>query len=225
MAGMSVSTGLISGIDYDTMITQLMQVEANPRTLLKQKLAATQDDADAYRGVNTKFDALRSAAEALTKTATWASAKATSTSTDVVATAATSATPGTSATFAVTKLAQTHSMMTTGEWSSTTASVATGGPSWPLTITDGTGKTATVSLPASGTLSDAAAAINGAGLGVKASGVQLAADRFRLQFTATTGGAAGVFTVTDSDGVANGGLVTATQGQNAELDLGNGVKA
>ena len=35
MAGMAVSTGLISGIDYDTMISQLMQVEANPQTLLK----------------------------------------------------------------------------------------------------------------------------------------------------------------------------------------------
>ena len=41
MAGMSVSTGLVSGIDYDTMITQLMQVEANPQTLLKQQLSAT----------------------------------------------------------------------------------------------------------------------------------------------------------------------------------------
>ncbi|PWW21288.1 flagellar hook-associated protein 2 [Geodermatophilus normandii] len=222
---MSVTTGLISGIDYDAMITQLMQVEANPQTLLKQKLAASQDDADAYRAVNTKFDALRSAAEALTKTATWASAKATSTSTDVVATAATNAPAGTSVTFAVTKLAQTHSMMTAGEWSNATASAASGGPSWPLTIKDGAGKTATIELPASGTLADAAAAINAAGLGVKASVVQLAGDRFRLQFTATTGGGAGVFSVTDATGVTGAGLVTTTQGQNATLDLGNGIMA
>src|SRR3954465_11777291 len=103
MAGMSVSTGLISGIDTGTLISQLMQIEANPQTLLKTKLTDTQADATAYRPVNTKLDALRTAPEALPKAAPWAAAKASSSSPAVTATAGADATPG-SLTFNVTAL-------------------------------------------------------------------------------------------------------------------------
>jgi flagellar capping protein FliD len=227
MAGMSVSTGLISGINYDTMIGQLMQVEANPQKLLQNKLLDTKADAAAYRAVNTTFDALRSAAEALTKAATFAAAKATSSSTDVVATATPTAQPGGRVTFSVTALARTHTEITQGEWSSRTAPADTGGPGWPLTITDSAGKTATVALPSGGTLTDAASAINSAGLGVTATVVQLASDRFRLQLTSATGGGDGVFTVTETPGAtsASTGFVVLAQGQDATLDLGNGLVA
>ncbi|MGY1854861.1 flagellar filament capping protein FliD [Modestobacter sp. SYSU DS0290] len=225
---MSVTTGLISGIDYDTMITQLMQIEANPQTLLKNKLIDTKADAAAYRAVNTTFDALRSAAEALTKATTWAAAKATSTSADVVATAAPTASPGGSVTFSVTSLAATHTLMSQAEWSSKTAPAADTGPGWPLTITDGAGKTATVSLPVDGTITDAAGAINSAGLGVKATVVQLAADRFRLQLTSTIGGADGEFVVESTprtDGGTDTAFLVAAQAQDATLDLGNDIVA
>ncbi|NEK94918.1 flagellar filament capping protein FliD [Modestobacter muralis] len=220
---MSVSTGLISGINYDTMIGQLMQVEANPQKLLQNKLVDTKADAAAYRAVNTKFDALRSAAEALTKSVTFAAAKASSTSTDVVATASPTAQPGSQVSFSVLSVARTHAEVTSGEWGSRTAAAATGGPGWPLTITDGAGKSATVSLPADGTLTDAASAINSAGLGVRATVVQLAADRFRLQLTSTTSGEDGVFTVSETprtDGAMTGGFTLLAQGQDATLDLG-----
>ena len=225
MAGMSVSTGLVSGIDYDTMITQLMQVEANPQTLLKQQLAATNADATAYRAVNTRFDALRTAAAALTEATAWNATKASSSSTNVTATASTTAAAGASVSFSVTQLAGTHSAVSGGSWTSKTALLSSGAgdaPAFPITVTnDKTGKATVVSVASDATLTDAAAAINKAGAGVTATVIQLGKDAFRLQLTATTGGADGAFSVTESGGADAGFLVT-DQGQDAVLTLGGG---
>ena len=228
MAGMSVSTGLVSGIDYDTMITQLMQVEANPQTLLKKQLSATNADATAYRAVNTRFDALRTAAAALADATAWNASKTTSSSPNVTATSAADATAGASVTFAVTKLAGTHSEVSGARWGSKTALVSSGtgaNPSWPITITNvATGKATEVPLAADATLTDAAAAINKANAGVTASIIQLGKDSFRLQLTAATSGAAGEFRVAGSGG-SEAGFVTTEPGQDAELTLGGGLSA
>jgi len=229
MAGMSVSTGLVSGIDYDTMITQLMQVEANPQTLLKQQLSATTADATAYRAVNTRFDALRTAAAALTDATTWNATKTSSSSTNVTTAAGTTAVAGTGVTFAVTQLAGTHSLVSGTEWSSKTAPVRDQDPVWPITIKNTeTGTSTSIDVGATGTLTDAAAAINAANAGVKASVIQLGKDQFRLQITATTTGAAGAFEVISSPKPGGGTpteFLTTDQGQNAVLTLGGGLTA
>jgi flagellar capping protein FliD len=224
MAGMSVSTGLVSGINYDTMISQLMQVEANPQTLLKQQLSATTADAAAYRAVNTRFEALRTAAASLTGSDAWNATKTTSSSTNVTVAAGATATADTGVTFTVTKLAGIHTQVS-GAWTSKTAPVSDKAPVWPITIENTTtGVSKTVSVAADATLTDAAAAINAAGAGVKASIIQLGKDDFRLQLTSTTSGADGVFTISSADATATGFLTT-EQGQNAELALGADLKA
>ncbi|WP_222192270.1 flagellar filament capping protein FliD [Modestobacter italicus] len=226
---MSVSTGLISGIDYSTMITQLMQVEANPQTLLKTQLSATQADAAAYRAVNTRFDALRTAAAALTDATAWNATKTTSTSTNVTATAGTTAVSGTAVTFAVTQLSGTHSLVSGTQWSSKTAPVRDQDPVWPITIKNtATGATTSIDVGATATLTDAAAAINAANAGVQASVIQLGKDQFRLQLTSTTSGAAGAFEVISSprpDGTTPAEFLTTDQGQDALLTLGGGLTA
>src|SRR4051812_33195619 len=139
MAGMNV--GLISGMDTATLISQLIKVEGNPQTLLKNKLVDTKADAAAYRAVNTKLDALRSAAEALTKAAAWTAAKATSSSPAVTATATAGASAGSLA-FSVTSLAATHSFFSSGAtWATPTAEYGASS----ITV-DGTGDPVTVSL-------------------------------------------------------------------------------
>ena len=60
-------SGLVSGMDTTTLISQLMQIEAQPQTQLKTQLASTQTDAAAYRDINTSFAALATAAGALTQ--------------------------------------------------------------------------------------------------------------------------------------------------------------
>lgn len=222
MAGMSVSTGLISGIDYSTMISQLMQVEANPQTLLKTQLTATQSDASAYRAVNTRFDTLRQAAAALTADTAWTATKATSSSSSVTATASAGAAPG-ALSFAVTSVATTHSYLTNG---GTWASSATTYGASSITIDPQSGDPVSIPLAANATLADAVAAINASKTGVTAAAVNVGSG-FRLQVTATNTGAAGSFTI-DSPFAAGGtdrSFVLTSTARNAELDLGGGFVA
>ncbi|SHF76662.1 flagellar filament capping protein FliD [Geodermatophilus nigrescens] len=210
----SLNTGLVSGLDVGGLVDSLIAVEANTQTLLKRKLTATQDDAKAYRAVNTKFDALRTAAEALGKAATFSAATATSSSTSVVATASAGATAG-STTFTVDRLAARHTVATTGAWNPTTDVT--------LTVEDADQDTAAVSvtIPAGTTLADAVKKINAtAGTGVTASIVNSEAGQ-RLQLTSTASGQDGRFTVSGlSTGVVNEGAdAKVTIGGTGSLDF------
>lgn len=219
MAGMSVG-GLVSGMDTATIVSQLMQIEANPQTLLKQQLSAAEAKATAYRAINTRFDALRTAAEALTKPAAWQAVKASTNSPAATASAAAGAAAG-SRTFAVDRLAAAHSVISAARWTvtgtQTPADVAYGSDS--ISVTSG-GTTTTI--PVTGTsgtpsLADAVKAVNGSGLGLTASAVKVSETEYRLQITATATGAAKEFTVD-----APGAFDVATQGQDAQLTVGTG---
>ena len=186
----SVTTGLVSGLDTGSLIDSLIAVEANTQTLLRKKLTAAQDDAKAYRLVNTKFDALRTAAEALGKAGTWGAATATSSSASVVATASAGATAG-STTFTVESLAARHTVASSAAWSAPTGDLT-------LTVEDEDRDTAAVSvtIPAGTSLVDAVKKINATpGTGVTASIVGSEAGP-RLQLTSATSGKDGRFTVT-----------------------------
>jgi flagellar hook-associated protein 2 len=224
MAGMSLSTGLISGMDTGTLISQLMQVEANPQTLLKTKLTATQADAAAYRAVNTRFDALRTAAEALTASTAWSTTKASSSvPAAVTATAGSSALPG-SLTFTVSQLATTHSLIgpaltstvpSTPTVPATAADVAFGAT---ITVTPKGQAAQTFDVGGTGSLADAVTAINkNTALGLTATVMQVADGTFRLQVSAGGSGEARSFSLTTDTGHTFTPLVT---GQDAELTLG-----
>ncbi|MGY1601094.1 flagellar filament capping protein FliD [Geodermatophilus sp. SYSU D00815] len=212
MATASIS-GLISGLDTATLVSQLMQLEAQPQTLLKSKLADTQDDAAAYRDINTKFDALRTAAEALGKAATWSAAKASSSSAGVVATASATATSG-SLLFDVKELAASHSVLSTATWANATDAAGLGSP---LTLTKN-GTTTSIALKDGATLNDAVTAINAANAGVSAAAVKTTTG-YRLQLTSTTSGAGSTFTVAPSGGTTSAFPVL-TQGADARIHVG-----
>ena len=93
MASASVS-GLVSGLDTATIISQLMQVEAQPQTMLKTRLSTEQSTVSTLQALNARFATLASKAHDLTTTASWSPLTATSSSTQVSATAATTAVPG-----------------------------------------------------------------------------------------------------------------------------------
>jgi flagellar hook-associated protein 2 len=215
MAGTNV--GLISGMDTASLITQLMQVEANPQTLLKGKLADTQADAKAYRAVNTKFDALRTAAEALTKATAWGAAKASSSSTGVTANASATSAPGT-LTFSVTSVAATHAVISAGKWDSTSEAL---GLTAPLQFSHD-GVTTDIPLPDGATLADAVTAINAADKGVTATAISTK-DGYRLQVGATAAtGAASVFSLAGAEG-ADTDFPPLVQGTDAEIHVGGAV--
>ena len=226
---MSMSVGgLISGLDTSSLITQLLQAEAAPQTALKTRLSKAQISASAYRTVNTTFAAIRSAAEALTTTSLTAAHKATSSSPNVTATAGSTAVPGSTMTFYVEKLASAQSQVSNGTWDSPTALVtSSASPAWPIEIrsADGTTVKGSVAIDSDDTLNDAAAKINAANLGVKASVIKTTDTEYRLQITSSTSGEAGRFSVWAAGETAtNGGtsFLETAPGQNATLGLGGG---
>jgi flagellar capping protein FliD len=214
MAGMSVD-GLVSGLDTTSLINQLMTAESQPQTALKNKASAAQADAAAYRAVNTRFDALRTAAAALTTDAAWQSTKATSSSPTVTATASATAAAG-SVTFAVTELAATHAVYSSGTWPSTTTVLDAVNPvSITIADSDGDSPATTITVPAGKTLAEAVAAINASSTSGASAFAVNTGSGFRLQLTSKTSGADGAFTVSGDIGVN-----ALTTGTDATLTVG-----
>src|SRR2546423_7939569 len=86
--------GLISGMNTSQVISQLMQVEAQQQTGLKQKVKDQKTVIKSLQSVNSKVSALKTAADKLILPMTWQAAKAASTSDAVKATAKTGAPTG-----------------------------------------------------------------------------------------------------------------------------------
>jgi flagellar hook-associated protein 2 len=232
MAGVSMGTGLSSGIDYSTMITQLMQIEARPQTLLKAQLSSTRTGASAYRQINTAFAALSSAAQALTGDGITSARKATSSSSTVTTSAGATAVPGSSVSFAVKTLASGQTSVSAGTWSSATGDVRTAVaagssslPDWPLTVVRAGKTVGSIDLPANATLNDAAAAINTSTYGLSATVVQLDSGQFKLQVSSSATGAAAAFSLTSSSDPTGAGFTRSSTAGDATLDLGSGMTA
>jgi len=204
--------GLSSGMDTTSLINSLMQVESKPQTNLKSKVSTYTTSNTAYQTVNTKMKAVLDAAKDLTKPDSWKATKATSSSTDVVATASTGAQTG-DMTFSVTKLASSH-RVTAAFAGTDTAATANG--TFDLTI--GTGADAvTTNLPVEeNTPQGVAEAINKAGLSVRASVVKTDSGPV-LQLSSTKTGAANSFEVS---GLTSDPQVMSAGGD-AELTVGD----
>lgn len=217
MAGMSVD-GLVSGLDSTSLISQLLQAEAAPQTALKSKVSEAQAAVTAYQGINTRYAALRTAAESLADPATWTTPVATSSSATVKATSSADATLG-RLDFDVSATAKAHSLAT-----GTFAEVAELAAVWPVVLHGTKGGVAfsfTATDNSVAGVLDAinnATAVNGASLGLTATVVQVAAGTYRLQVTARDTGAAGQFTL---DGFGPTSLVRT--GTDATIDLGGGL--
>jgi flagellar hook-associated protein 2 len=181
--------GLVSGLDTTSLINSLMQIEGVPQTLLKNKVSATQNFVTALQGLNSKVADLATLAGTTAKAGALDLYKASSSSTNVTATATAPATIG-QIDMVVGKLAQAETV------------VSDAVAAWPdtnLTITaaDGTATTITAS---STSLDDVVSAINASDTGVRAVKVAAGSGLYRLQLTANETGAASGFTVSGSVG-------------------------
>ena len=227
--GTSSISGLVSGMDTATLISNLMQIAAQPQTLLKSQLSDVQTKAAAYRDINTSMAALQTAAAQLTGTNLASLRSATTTSSSVAATADGTASVGNSVSFTVDKLAQAQTSITNTGWSSPTADFTSnaGGPAGPLTVLDSQGNTVgSITIPSGGTLSDAAAAINSSGYGLNATIVQVNSSDYRLQVTTSTSGSAGAFTLEGAtDTVPGQAFSTTVVPQDAQITLTGNIKA
>jgi flagellar hook-associated protein 2 len=202
--------GMISGLDTTSLINSLVQAEGAPQAQLKTKLSTAQASATAYRSINTRFDAVRTAAESLAKPETWAMAKASSSSASVVATLGNTPQTG-NLTVNVTAVAATHAMASEGRWAGLDAPA--GFTSLDIKIGN---TTTTIPVGGTGSLADAVKAINASDVKVSASTVQVAPGQYALQLTADASGVAASFEVT-----AGATFKTTSTGADAKLTLGN----
>jgi flagellar hook-associated protein 2 len=214
--------GLASGIDSTSIINQLMQIESQPQTLLKNQLTTSQNQAAAYRDINSLFAALTTAADALTQSTSWNLTKASSSSTTVAASATAGAQAG-SVTFSVDKLASGHAIISdaTQKWGTTTTAFGLGN----LTLTKSDGSTVPINpTDADGdgviSLADAVTAINASGAGVTASAVNTGSGGFQLSLSSTATGLASSFSLAASSGTV--GFTVLNQAQDAQITLGAG---
>jgi flagellar hook-associated protein 2 len=193
---MSLSTGLVSGMDTGSLIAQLIQAEAGPQTALVARVKSTQTAASAYRTVNTTFLAVSAAAEAALKPDSWNPIKASSSTSSVAVSPTAGATSG-SLTFTVKQLAASHAVMTRnttpGTWTSPTSLYGASA----ITVSDenDVALSPPITIGGTGTLADAAAAINASSYGLSASVVQLSTGEASLRVAAKDTGLASKFSL------------------------------
>jgi flagellar hook-associated protein 2 len=147
-------TGLASGLDTDSIVTQLMAVERLPRTRLTLRQVAAQAQQDSLSAIRTKLTSLNLATSALSSAALWAPTQSVDTTdaTKVTARRTGGAGPG-GYQVTVTSLASSEQRTFAFPATTSAASTLTLQGSWQSQGTD-------VTIPAGATVDDAAAAIN-----------------------------------------------------------------
>src|SRR6478672_2225292 len=125
--------GLASGLDTTALISSIMQSEALPQTLLKNKSSDIQSIVSALQGLNSKVAALATQATAAAKPGATDLYAATTSSDKVVTTTTASAKAG-SIDFQVNKLAQTQVTVTDKVvgWPYTTMTINSGGQTYTI---------------------------------------------------------------------------------------------
>jgi flagellar hook-associated protein 2 len=203
MAGIQLS-GLVSGLDTQTIITQLMTIERQPRTRIELDQSATQKRQSLLQDISAKVTTLKTAADALKSTATWIDTQtATSADESKVSIIRTGGAPPGGYDISISQLASAERQTYAFQTSASASQLA-------ITNQDGSART-TVSLAAGATIDDAVAAINSStDAGVYAVNVNGA-----LVLAAKGTGAASGFSVTGA-----GAQTDRVAGQDALFSIG-----
>jgi len=237
------SPGIGSGIDVQTIVSQLVELEKAPLTQLKKTATSLQTKMSTYGTIKSQVATLGDAAAKLSTNSGWNVVKASSSNASAVGVTATTGAPATSLTMEVQQLAKAQStastavaagtLMGTGsmtiELGGWTGNAFTAGTGTPVSVTIGAGEDS---------LSAIATKINDANAGVSATVLKDASGERLLMRSKDTGLETSFrLTVTDDDGNntdANGlsrlgyaagnanGMVQTQAGQNA-LSTINGV--
>lgn len=216
MASSASISGLASGLDTATIITQLMQLEAAPQARLKTKVTTEQSTLTTLQNLNTTFASLATKAADLARPTALNPITATSSSDFVTARAQAGAAPG-ALSVTINAVALTHRLTFTSTAALTDA-VAGGSTTVRLTLTDGTERDLDTG---DGTLRGLVSALNASGTGVRASTLRLDDGTYRLIVESATTGAASGFTLTALDGSPLLGGATVRAGQDAALTIGS----
>ncbi|WP_411730596.1 flagellar filament capping protein FliD [Paeniglutamicibacter sp.] len=201
--------GLASGLDTTSLIKSLMQVEAIPQNILKNKVSSTKTMVSALQALNTKVADLATLATKLAKPESLQLFSTAASSEGLKVTTAAGASVG-SLDLTVNKLAQSQLQVSDAvtQWTESSFSITVDG-------------TETVITAQSNSLDDIIAAVNASDSGVEAVKVSAGNGQYRVQFSSRETGAANTFTI-------SGTAVPMTQiraAQDAEVTLWAGSGA
>lgn len=123
MGGITTGVGLYSGIDTQSLIQQLLQIESRPKILAQQRIVSLQTQQAAYLEVNSTLSALEKAAEAFTKNNAFRVNKAVSSTPEVLTASAGADAAEGSYSFLVDRLVTTEQRLSRGFSDRDTAAV------------------------------------------------------------------------------------------------------
>lgn len=217
--------GIASGLDTNDIVNQLMQLERQPITRLEQRQQTLNTSRDAWGEITTRLSGLRSATDNLRRATSFdAFTSVDSSQPDAVSVSRNGRVDADSQVeFTVTQLA-TRMQQTSGERFQG-RDAAIGDRTLEITTNDGAVHDITADLADGATLDDLVAAVNGAGIGVSASTLQVSEGQFQLVLSADQTGAAAAFSVDgagwnlDADPEQQGFHVT-RDAADAVLDVG-----
>lgn len=206
------SPGVGSGLDVNSIVTQLVAIEKQPLQTLQTKANNLQTQLSRYGTIQSQVSALQDAATALATASNWSAQAATSSNTAAVTVTANATASSTQFGLEVTKLAQAQT--TASRSLATGASIGAGSGTGVLTIqlgswgSDGTGPfvagssaAVTVNVSETDSYTAIANAINAKNAGVKAT-VLKSGNTERLTLQSTTTGSDAGFTISSDGGFA-----------------------
>jgi flagellar hook-associated protein 2 len=210
------------GMDTSTLVSNLVAIDSEPLTQAQNTQSQVEAAQSTISSFSTTLSSLKSAADALSTSDAFGSMTATSSDTSIVASTSTGASAG-QWTVSVSAIAQEQRTLSAGVASSTTAL----GTSGALVITMGNGKSATVNIAKTDTLSDIVGKLNDSKLGLNASIVN-DGSQFHILITGLQTGSANTITFDDSklSGASTLGLSNKTSllqpAQDAKVTIGGG---
>ncbi|HET6456291.1 MAG TPA: flagellar filament capping protein FliD [Armatimonadota bacterium] len=224
MPGTSSISGIISGLDTQSIVSQLMELARGPVTRMETRKTSLSNQITAWQDANTRILALKTKAGALATASTFDAKTATSSDESIVTGTATYSAQAGSYYLTVNSLARAHQLKTEG-YANTTSTVGTG----TISIAVGSGAAKDIVIDdTNNSLIGVRDAINRSGAGVTATIINdgSAGNPYRLIITSDTSGVAGRLTITTSPTLFGGVAPTTLQtGEDASITLGAGADA
>lgn len=213
---LAASTGLISGLDYNSLISQLIAADSRPISFARNKQSTIQTKQTAMQAINRLLLDFKTKVEAISKPANFTKMSAASSDADsLMANASTDAQAG-SYSARVLQLAQAGRIASQGYDTLDRTSVSELGGSFKFSV--GGGSATTITVTSGMSLRDLRDAINDADAGVRASIVNdgTATNPYRLVLTASETGAKNSINISQNDTTANFATSTIEAAASAE---------
>ena len=194
----SATSGVSSGIDYASLIKQLVSLKAQPVNAMYQKVEDLELKSVSFETLGERLSELKTAVDKLKTSIDFKDFAAESSNEGILTATVASSASGGAYSIVVDNLAQAHKVAADGVATATTV-VSAGGGSFIFNL--GGGADQTVSLAAGATLSDVRDGINALKSGVTATIINdgAASNPERLILTSDTTGASNTVNITQND--------------------------